>query len=74
MMKVKMRLPNEWFHRLICWPETGMGYQTVDIHLKGGRTLEKINVINAEHFEVEEEDVFDVGEIEDISLYYKEGS
>lgn len=35
----KMRLPKKWSKKLENMPETGMGYQTVEILLKDGRTF-----------------------------------
>ena len=46
MMK-KIELPNKLISELRKLPETGMGYQLVDLKLNDGRTLKKIVVLNS---------------------------
>lgn len=44
-------LPAEWIDRLARLPESGMGWQRVDVELSGGRRLENCLVRNAEILE-----------------------
>lgn len=40
---------NGWIQRfLISQPESGMGYQQVELHLKNGRIIPELIVLNAE--------------------------
>ena len=48
-------------------PETGMGYQKVDLTFKDGRILKGLIVLNAEDCQTEEE--FNVADIADIRLH-----
>lgn len=41
-------LPAVWIKRLCNLPESGMGYQRVDIHLKTGERVSGVLVLNAE--------------------------
>ena len=50
-------------------PETGMGYQKVDLIFKDGRIIKEVYVLNAEDCETKE--VFRVEEIADIKIYKK---
>ncbi len=47
--------------KLVCLPETGMGYQIVDITCRDGGILENISVINASlvKADIKEEDIID---------------
>ena len=47
-------------------PESGMGYQRVDVHLKDGRVIRNLMVLNAEECQTEEP--FGPEEIADIEL------
>lgn len=61
-----VRLTAPWIDRLVHLPETGMGYQRVNIRLKRGKVLRDVMVLNAEECRVEE--VFEPSEIEDVEL------
>ena len=37
----------KWIKKLVSMPETGMGYQIVDITLKDGRVISRVTVSNA---------------------------
>lgn len=52
-----MRVPldKKWSERLVKLPESGMGYQRVDIRFAGDRTIEDVLVFNAEVAELPEE-------------------
>jgi hypothetical protein len=43
-----LRLSKRWTAYLSSQPETGMGYQVVDVILKDGRTLKSLVVLNAQ--------------------------
>jgi hypothetical protein len=61
-----VHLPQTWTERLINLPETGMGYQKVNIVLKRGRVFKDVIVLNAEEAQVAES--FDPAEILDVQL------
>jgi hypothetical protein len=48
-------------------PESGMGYQKIDITLKSGRIIPNLIVLNSEHCEASEE--FDPADIIDVNLH-----
>lgn len=52
-----MRVPldKKWSERLGKLPESGMGYQRVDIRFAGNRTVRDVLVFNAEEAELPEE-------------------
>ena len=45
---MRSKLSKRWVEYLCSMPESGMGYQVVDITLKDGRVLKEIVVFNAE--------------------------
>jgi len=51
-MKVPIRLPENWSAFLLTQPESGMGYQRVDVRLEGDRELHDVIVLNAETIEL----------------------
>lgn len=50
-MKVRLQLGEPWVQRLCRLPETGMGYQLVDVELKDGLVVTNVFVFNAEELE-----------------------
>lgn len=60
-------LKEPWIKHLVLLPETGMGYQLVDITLKGNRVLKNVVVLNAEECQTEEE--FDPNDVVDIQMH-----
>ena len=64
-----IKLNEFWSKRLVQMPETGMGYQKVDLTFKDGRILKGLIVLNAEDCETEE--AFNVEEIDDIKIQKK---
>lgn len=64
-----IKLNEKWSKALLQYPETGMGYQEVDIHLKDGQILEKVIIHNAEIIETKQN--FDVNNIEKICIIKK---
>lgn len=61
-----VRLPERWIEHLVRLPESGMGYQRVNIVLKHGKVLREILVLNAEEAQVTE--AFDPADITDVQL------
>jgi hypothetical protein len=62
-----IRLPEKWTRFLVRQPESGMGYQRVDVRLANNREIKDALVFNAEDIELPD----DCGqsEIEDIRLH-----
>ncbi len=54
-MSVHVRLPEIWSAFLLTQPESGMGYQRVDVRLEGDRELRDVVVLNAEMIELPED-------------------
>lgn len=52
---MRIRLDNRWTRELLRLPESGMGYQRVDIVFRNGRKLEDVAVFNAEEVDLPEE-------------------
>ena len=67
MNEMRIRLEPRWTKRLLELPESGMGYQRVDIQLVDGRELKDVVVFNAEEIEVPEE--FARAQIKDVRLH-----
>lgn len=51
-MTRRLKLTRKWIEHLQTIPESGMGYQIVDIALRDGRLLKKILVLNSEEIEL----------------------
>jgi len=45
---MKLKLNKNWIEYLLKYPETGMGYQRVDVVLKSGQIIKDVVVLNAE--------------------------
>ena len=54
-MTMRIKLEQRWVKRLLQLPESGMGYQRVDLRLADGRELKDVPVFNAEELEMPEE-------------------
>jgi len=67
MNEMRIRLEPRWIERLLELPESGMGYQRVDIRLVDGRELKDVVVFNAEEIEVPDE--FAQAQIKDVRLH-----
>ena len=48
---MRLQLSQKWSKRLCELPETGMGYQRVDVLLKNGRRVKRVLVFNAQEVE-----------------------
>lgn len=55
-----------WSKRLAQMPESGMGYQKVDVVLRNHRVIENVIVLNAEECQSPED--FDPSDIADVKL------
>lgn len=64
---MRIRLDRRFVERLVEQPESGMGYQRVDIRFADGRELKNVIVFNAEQAEVPEE--FAQVEIADVRFH-----
>lgn len=64
---MRIKLDERWVRLLLKWPESGMGYQRVDLRLADGREVKDVPAFNAEEVEVPEE--FGKGEIAAIQLH-----
>ena len=65
-------LSQQWIDKLVRLPESGMGYQVVDVRLRDGRILTGVLVQNAELLSLPEGVVFVNEDIADISLHRKQ--
>ena len=63
---MRIKLEQRWTRRLLQLPESGMGYQRVDLRLADGRELKNVLAFNAE--EVELPDECANAKIEDVHL------
>ena len=52
---MKIKLSKKWIQYFLSMPETGMGYQKIDIILKDGRIIKGVNVFNVEDLELPDE-------------------
>ena len=66
---MRIKLAKRWTDQLLTWPESGMGYQRVDITMADGRELKDAIVLNAELLEVPVEFVEAI--IADIRLHHE---
>jgi hypothetical protein len=63
-----IKLNSYWSQRLVQMPESGMGYQKVDICCKDGRSLKGLIVLNSEDCETDV--AFKVDDIADIKIQH----
>jgi hypothetical protein len=54
-MMMRIKLERRWVDRLLELPESGMGYQRVDVRLADGRELKDVVVFNAEEMDLPDE-------------------
>ena len=64
---MRIKLPPKWTKRLQDLPESGMGYQRVDVRFADGRKLTDALVFNAEELEAPPE--FALADISDLRLH-----
>lgn len=64
-----LSLSQKWSRTLCKWPESGMGYQRVDVRLRDGTTVENVMVFNAEQMDwPDDSNPINTRDIVDISL------
>lgn len=63
---VTVKLDSRWTDYLVRQPESGMGYQKVDLRLKGDKLLRNVLVFNCEDIQLPEE--FADAEIVDLKV------
>lgn len=61
-----LRLSEKYVNILLEWPETGMGYQIVNVFLRTGRVLRKHKVLNSEILLLEPDERINEADIEKI--------
>lgn len=66
---MKIHLPKHWQNTLSNLPETSMGAQHVDIHLRDGRVFRDVTVFNGEDCEMPES--IDPMQISEIRIHQK---
>lgn len=64
---MRVKLEERWTRRLLRLPESGMGYQRVDLRLSDGRELKNVLAFNAEEVEIPSDCVR--AKIKDIHLH-----
>ncbi len=69
---MRIKLAQRWIDLLINAPESGMGYQRVDVRFADGRHVENVIVFNAENLEVP--DMFAGADVQDLKLHRAEPS
>ena len=52
---MRIKLEPRWVKQLLSWPESGMGYQRVDLSLDDGREITDVTAFNAEEVELPDE-------------------
>ena len=68
----KIHLTPEQIRFLSKLPEQGMGYQIVDVDLRGGNTLFERVVLNSEYLRLDDDEVIDPSEIVSIHLHQRQ--
>lgn len=64
---MRIKLAQRWIDLLIKAPESGMGYQRVDVQFADGRRIENVMVFNAEQLDVPE--AFADAEVQALTLH-----
>ena len=67
-----VRLSPQWAELLLSLPETGMGYQVVDVTLRDGKTLPGLAVFNGQDMEPPPAESFDASDIVRIELHERD--
>jgi len=52
---MRIKLEQRWIKKLLQLPESGMGYQRVDLRLDDGREIKDVPVFNAEELELSDD-------------------
>ena len=64
----RIKLPPDYIEFLSSQPETGMGYQKVNIKLKNGQEYKSLTVFNSTYLEVHDALEFDINDIKQVSI------
>jgi hypothetical protein len=64
---VRIKLSQRWIDLLLKEPESGMGYQRVDVRFADGRRVENVVVLNAEQLDVP--DAFRGAEVQELRIH-----
>jgi hypothetical protein len=64
---LRIKLEPRWTKELAALPESGMGYQRVDVRFADGRHLEDVVVLNAEYLDVPA--TFEAAEVQEMKLH-----
>jgi hypothetical protein len=67
-MNSKFKIPEKFVHQLVKLPESGMGYQLVNIFLSDGKSLRNRKVLNSSILVLEPDENITSSEIENIEL------
>ena len=69
--KVRVTLPDKFIAQLVQMPETGMGYQIVDIVLTNGKVLKNMIIFNSSILEIEKHESLNIEDIAIIKIHKK---
>lgn len=61
-----VKLSKYWTEKLLRFPESGMGYQKVEVRLKNGEVIHESLVYNAEELSLPSKKKINISEVEDI--------
>jgi hypothetical protein len=64
---MRIKLAQRWIDLLIKAPESGMGYQRVDVQFADGRHVENVMVFNAEQLDVP--NMFAGAEVQELKIH-----
>jgi hypothetical protein len=64
---MRIKLARRWIDLLVKEPESGMGYQRVDVRFADGRHVENVMVFNAEDLDVP--DRFAGAEVQEVKMH-----
>jgi hypothetical protein len=71
MDTITLKLPDNFSNILVNLPESGMGYQIVNVILRSGKVLHKHKVLNSEILMLEENELIQARDIANIELESK---
>ncbi|MDP3433135.1 MAG: hypothetical protein Q8T04_09260 [Bacteroidota bacterium] len=71
MDTITLKLPDNFSNILVNLPESGMGYQIVNVILRSGKILYKHKVLNSEILMLEENELIQARDIANIELESK---
>lgn len=69
---MKLKLSKYWTEYLLKYPETGMGYQKVDVILKSGQIIKDVVILNAEDLMIPEK--YENLKLEEITNFIVQGT